>query len=365
MELASVGWPEWNNTRMEFSMRGCSSRDEEVSDSSYKELVECTRESRRLRQDELRKHVTDIETAQRGCKAADARRERREADVSNRVGTSFLMRPRRAPRPALARHAARRVHLRQPLQGPPNAAPPLQDTPQRARAHRVDAQCRAAYVRAHGELPRLEHRAARVRRARARAGREQVHVVIVTLMAHMRVDLDEMIDDLRAFRQWSQHRQETDADARAQAVGRAPKPKFPETFRMLSRFEVLGVTEAPANPRWDIHSLTQLGETCMRPVDALALALEDAAQDMAPALSRSLQRKLTCVERKHAERVRRLRESERLAALAEGVSGDRVPCADLCIADALRAGLDQRCRDPPPTRSSIPGRATATLLGCL
>ena len=201
------------------------------------------------------------------------------------------------------------------------------------------------------------------------------HVVVVTLMAHMRVDLvrehppgavrwidrflgadaaaglrlddisDELIDDLLAFRPWRQRRQETDADAgaqaqaallrRAHAAGPAPKPKFPETFRVPSRFEVLGVTESPANPRWDIHPLTRLlrraiharlGATGMRPVDALALALEDAAQEMAPALSRGLQRKLTRVERKHAERVRRLRESEsgRRAGLAEGDPGECV-----------------------------------------
>ncbi|ETW84704.1 hypothetical protein HETIRDRAFT_312380 [Heterobasidion irregulare TC 32-1] len=200
------------------------------------------------------------------------------------------------------------------------------------------------------------------------------HVVVVTLMAHMRVDLvrehppgavrwidrflgadaaaglrlddisDELIDDLLAFRPWRPHLQEKDADAHthahAQAVERAPKAKFPETFRVPSRFEVLGVTAAPANPRWDIHPLTRLlrraiharlGETGLRPVDALALVLEDAAQEMAPALSRSLQRKLTRVERKHAERVRRLRESEsgRRAGPTEGDGGE---CVSRCRA---------------------------------
>ena len=67
------------------------------------------------------------------------------------------------------------------------------------------------------------------------------------------------------------------------------------------------------------------------PANTLGHPPAHAAREMAPALSCDLQRKLTRVERKHAERIRRLRESERLAALAEGDPSEFVPrCRVVC-----------------------------------
>ncbi|THH10068.1 hypothetical protein EW146_g8483 [Bondarzewia mesenterica] len=178
------------------------------------------------------------------------------------------------------------------------------------------------------------------------------HSVVVTLLAHMHMDLDvpttggnvrwldrfvgreyaanlkpddisdDLLDEFLLCPPWIKPNSKQANSTKARGEGKDRQ----QMFTVPSRFQILGIDPKPPNSVWDIGPLNRLlrraifarfEKTDQKPLDAIESAVEAAKKEMVPVVNRKVRERL---KRMHEVKKRKAREAHqrRLKAWEEG-----------------------------------------------